>query len=453
MSTTSPKQSDQTGQVPAVQSTKQDTQPEHLDQAPASPSQFDQAPTKRKATEEIPNDHISPRPGTLPFMWNLPNTPCLPLFNADETDDEEEYKRKLELENDELIDELQETQDKLQEAEEKVAALEKRLRMYQVTVLPMDYKLTIDPAEMYEDWKTMIEREVEALKKDSEDDEKEEKDKDDNGRDKIELWRSIFRDVEWGVREHHRLCHQALEEIAKKRCGPGSCGHYKPGELPLFILDKAQMNLGGDIDSKTNSIIMSAQPPKSDRHISCSPIENTENLKRPVLTNRPDDAVVEAELAINGPLAQDSVQDSPRLQNPPLVGAQSNQDVDPHQPPQSSPNEDHLLETQKLREELARTKKELKKQGAKLKYVEHRPTRLDRYIEYLQSIHHRIQDDGDTIRALGLKMMTMGTKHEDREGFEDLLGELEASHAKSSEEIVDVAFEFQKEIDGDRVVV
>lgn len=251
MSTKSPKRSDQTDQVPASQSPKQGSQPEHLDQASASQTQSDQAPTKRRATEELQNGRSPPRPGTLPFMWNMPTTPCLPLFNADVTDDEGEYEHELELENDELIDELQESQDKLEEAEEKISALEKRLRMYQVTVLPIDYKLTTDPAEVFEDWKSAIEREVETLKKDSEEEKEEDNEnegKDD--RDKIELWRSIFREVEWGLREHHRLCHQALQEIDKKRCGPaGRNDHYKPGQLPLYILDKSQMDLGDDVDS------------------------------------------------------------------------------------------------------------------------------------------------------------------------------------------------------------
>ncbi|KAK3948893.1 hypothetical protein QBC32DRAFT_220913, partial [Pseudoneurospora amorphoporcata] len=223
------------------------------EQAPASPPQAGQIPAKRKATEELQHNRPPTQPGTLPFMWNLSTTPSLPIFHADSTPDasDDEYEHDLELENDELIDELAETKEQLHEAEKKIAALAKHLRMYQVTVLPSDYKTTADNDEAAKksgNGQSTPEREAEALRKAWE--EREDKDEDDDDRDKIEVYRMVFQDIEWAVDEHHRLVHQALGEIEKRRTGPaGSPDGYKPGQLPLYILDKSQCTLGCDVDS------------------------------------------------------------------------------------------------------------------------------------------------------------------------------------------------------------
>ncbi|KAJ4388355.1 hypothetical protein N0V85_007644 [Neurospora sp. IMI 360204] len=238
---------------------KKPEQPEHCeqprqpDQAPASQTQADQVPAKRKATDQPQDERPPTRRGTLPFMWNLTTTPSLPIFDAGSTpvgsDDEYEHELELELENDELMDELQETKEQLHEAEKKIAALEKRLRTYQVIVLPTDYKTMPETVKKSGNGQSTPEREAEALRKAFEEREDEVK----NARedeDKIGIYRAVFGDIEWAVDEHHRLVHQALEEIERGRTGrAGSGDGYKPGQLPLFILDKSQCTLGVDVGS------------------------------------------------------------------------------------------------------------------------------------------------------------------------------------------------------------
>ncbi|KAK3496341.1 hypothetical protein B0T13DRAFT_512165 [Neurospora crassa] len=159
---------------------------------------------------------------------------------------DDEYDHELELENDEIIDELQEAQEQLHKAKKKIAALEKRLRTYQVIVLPMDYKTT-EIAEESGNEKSTPEREAEALRAIYE--EKEEDNHKDDDEDKIETFRADFKNIEWAVEEHHRLVDQALDEIESGRTGPaGRSAGYKPGQLPLYILDKSQCTLGVDID-------------------------------------------------------------------------------------------------------------------------------------------------------------------------------------------------------------
>lgn len=218
------------------------------DQAPASQTHADQGPAKRKAMEQPQDDRRPARPGTLPFMWNLPTTPSLPIFSADSTPvmSDDEYEHELELENDEMIDELQEVEEQLHEAKKKIAALEKRLRTYQVIVLPMDYQINTETAEESGNEKSTAEREAEALKAMYEEKEEDKHKNDDE--DKIDIFRTVFKDIEWAVEEHHRLVHQALEEIESGRTGPaGRSAGYKPGQLHLYILDKSQFTLGVDV--------------------------------------------------------------------------------------------------------------------------------------------------------------------------------------------------------------
>ncbi|KHE82523.1 hypothetical protein GE21DRAFT_1213386 [Neurospora crassa] len=232
----------------SAQSPKRSTQPMQPDQATASQAHADQGPSKRKAMEQPQDGRRPALPGTLPFMWNLPTTPSLPIFNADSTPvmSDDEYEHELELENDEIIDELQEAQEQLHEAKKKIAALEKRLRTYQVIVLPMDYKTT-EIAEESGNEKSTPEREAEALRAMYE--EKEEDNHKDDDEDKIETFRAVFKDIEWAVEEHHRLVDQALNELESGRTGPaGRSAGYKPGQLPLYILDKSQCTLGVDVD-------------------------------------------------------------------------------------------------------------------------------------------------------------------------------------------------------------
>lgn len=231
----------------SARSSEHSMQPMQPDQAPASRTHADQGPAKRKAMEQPQDDRRPARPGTLPFMWNLPTIPSLPIFNADSTPvmSDDEYEHELELENDEIIDELQEAQEQLHEAKKKIAALEKRLRTYQVIVLPMDYKTT-ETAEESGNEKSTPEREAEALKAMYE--KKEEDNHKDDDEDKIETFRAVLKDIEWAVEEHHRLVDQALKEIESGRTGPaGRCDGYKPGQLPLYILDKSQCTLGVDV--------------------------------------------------------------------------------------------------------------------------------------------------------------------------------------------------------------
>ncbi|WPJ65650.1 hypothetical protein SMAC4_06107 [Sordaria macrospora] len=231
---------------------------EQSEQAPASLPQADQVPAKRKATEELQHSRRPPtQPGTLPFIWNLPTTPSLPIFYADATlvpsDDEYDSEDELELESDEVVDELAKTKQQLYEAKKKIAALAKRLRMYQVTVLPMDYKLVDEPVKEPVKEKSAIEREADALRvfslKQWEEHLKSEDEKG-NEYDKIEDYRAVFEDVEWAVHEHHRLVHLALGELRKGRTGPaGSIDDYKPGQLPMYILDKSQCSVSCDVES------------------------------------------------------------------------------------------------------------------------------------------------------------------------------------------------------------
>ncbi|EGZ69429.1 hypothetical protein NEUTE2DRAFT_72509 [Neurospora tetrasperma FGSC 2509] len=229
----------------SAQSPKRSRQPMQPNQAPASQTHADQGPAKRKAMEQPQDDRRPARPGTLPFMWNLPTTPSLPIFNADSTPvmSDDEYEHELELENDEMIDELQEVEEQLHEAKKKIAALEKRLRTYQVIVLPMDYKTVTETAEESRNEKSTAEREAEALRAMYEEDNHKNDDE-----DKIEVFRTVFKDIEWAVEEHHRLVDQALEEIESGRTGPaGRSAGYKPGQLHLYILDKSQFTLGVDV--------------------------------------------------------------------------------------------------------------------------------------------------------------------------------------------------------------
>lgn len=79
--------------------------------------------------------------------------------------------------------------------------------------------------------------------------------------------------------------------------------------------------------------------------------------------------------------------------------------------------------------------------------VRRRSRELNRYIGYVQAIHHRMEDDGDTICFLRRKLMAAGIKYEDWKGIDALLLNLEDSCERSSEDIINVAFEFQKDID------
>ncbi|KAK3347843.1 hypothetical protein B0H65DRAFT_587743 [Neurospora tetraspora] len=153
---------------------KKPEQPEQPDQAPASQTQADQVPAKRKATDQPQDERPPTRRGTLPFMWNLTTTPSLPIFDAGSTPVGSD---------DELRDELQETEEELREVKKK-----------------------------------------------------------------IERCLDVFKEIEWAVVHHHRLVHQALEEIESGRAGSaGTLGDYKPGQLPLYILDKSQMDLGDSV--------------------------------------------------------------------------------------------------------------------------------------------------------------------------------------------------------------
>ncbi|CCC12965.1 unnamed protein product [Sordaria macrospora k-hell] len=430
---------------------------EQSEQAPASLPQADQVPAKRKATEELQHSRRPPtQPGTLPFIWNLPTTPSLPIFYADATlvpsDDEYDSEDELELESDEVVDELAKTKQQLYEAKKKIAALAKRLRMYQVTVLPMDYKLVDEPVKEPVKEKSAIEREADALRvfslKQWEEHLKSEDEKG-NEYDKIEDYRAVFEDVEWAVHEHHRLVHLALGELRKGRTGPaGSIDDYKPGQLPMYILDN-EVRIHR-IQQAGYKFIMSRQPPESCGHGSVSQVATDSASAIEIF--EPDEDMVEADqdpvyYEIDGSRFYEAcVRDKPRRELPSLLVAQPNQPVSPQSdlkgPSASSP---HGIENWKPREKLARTEERLEEQATEL--VRRRSRELNRYIGYVQAIHHRMEDDGDTICSLRRKLMAAGIKYEDWKGIDALLMNLEDSCERSSEDIINVAFEFQKDID------
>lgn len=208
---------------------------EQSEHAPASsPPQADQVPAKRKASEELQHNRRPPtKPGTLPFMWNLPTTPSLPILYADSKP----------LDSD---DELAETKKRLHEAEKKIFALTEDNDLGTKGFSSWAEKIEAQRANIesttgeFESNKDRIEREAQELI-DKYGSNKEEE-------DKYQLCFDELEELESVVTYHRDLVHEALDEIDNECGGPDGRGDYKPGQLPLFIMDKYMMDLGGSVD-------------------------------------------------------------------------------------------------------------------------------------------------------------------------------------------------------------